>query len=146
MNLGSTPFAGNAQEKMFEKIVGAEVKLPKHLSSNLRSIIMALLKKDASKRIGCGTTGSVAIKSHKWFEDLDFSAVYHQTMPSPYQPFPPRLFRHREEPIMIAAENVGEKKFADFWLHPVVTLTNKFDHRFLLSPFIMWCRLSSSLK
>lgn len=47
-------------------------KLP---TENLIKFFLQLLRKDASKRLGKGPNGSEMIKSHKWFESIDWKKL-----------------------------------------------------------------------
>ena len=61
--------------------------LPRKLQDkNCRDLIQKLLEKDPIKRIGCGVKGTKEIKSHKWFETLDWDKLDSKEYTAPWIP------------------------------------------------------------
>ena len=54
-------------EKLFEKILSANMAFPSHFGRYLNDVVRKLLKLCQSKRLGNGRQGVGAIKKHRWF-------------------------------------------------------------------------------
>ena len=81
MLVGISPFK---QAKVSEKIdINTYLKpidIPKNISESARSLIVGLLQKDPSKRLGNGTKDSISIKEHPFFKDIIWDDVYYKRM------------------------------------------------------------------
>lgn len=86
MLTGLPPFYTPNREELFEKIRFYTLKYPTYLSQNVRSLLDGLFKKDPEKRLGGGTNDADEIKSHPWFEGLDWDALYRKEIPAPFVP------------------------------------------------------------
>ncbi|KAI9107942.1 hypothetical protein K1719_020815 [Acacia pycnantha] len=75
MLTGKPPFRGGNREKIQQKIIKDKIKLPAFLSSEAHSLLKMLLQKDATKRLGSGTRGSLEIRDHKWFKPINWSKL-----------------------------------------------------------------------
>lgn len=60
--------------KLYRNIMTGPLALPKHLSSNARSLIVGLLNRNPDKRLG-GREGAEEVKSHPWFSDIDWTVA-----------------------------------------------------------------------
>ena len=90
MLVGQTPFVdmehGNNQI-VCKNICENGLMLPRKLQDkNCRDLIQKLLEKDPIKRIGCGVKGTKEIKSHKWFETLDWDKLDSKEYTAPWIP------------------------------------------------------------
>ena len=61
---GEPPFDGDDEEEMFDSILNHTVEFDTAISPTARSYVMALLERDASKRLGCGTSGKEDFQRH----------------------------------------------------------------------------------
>mmetsp|Transcript_22619 Transcript_22619/g.20088 ORF Transcript_22619/g.20088 Transcript_22619/m.20088 type:complete len:115 (+) Transcript_22619:152-496(+) len=68
---------------MMQNILNKPLKLPKFASAKCRSILKMLLTKDPEKRLGSGKFDAQIIKSHPWFEDVDWVNVYERKLSVP---------------------------------------------------------------
>ncbi|CAI9114796.1 OLC1v1015598C1 [Oldenlandia corymbosa var. corymbosa] len=75
MLTGRPPFIGGNRQKMQQKIIKDKIKLPAYLSTEAHSLLKGLLHKEASKRLGSGSGGSEAIRSHKWFKCINWNKL-----------------------------------------------------------------------
>jgi len=73
MLVGLPPFYDVNKNKMYEKIVKSLPKFPSHVTSNARDLLLQLLNKDPSKRLGAN--GLNEIKSHPYCSDIDWEAL-----------------------------------------------------------------------
>lgn len=84
MLYGVTPFRGATQQDTFKKIEKGSVKFPKHprcsVSKDCKSLIKKLLCSDPKKRLGW-SKGAEEIKTHSFFEKIDWSSIQNQEPP-----------------------------------------------------------------
>ncbi|GAB0496293.1 hypothetical protein MMPV_007605 [Pyropia vietnamensis] len=87
MVCGQTPFysRGDDNDDTFAKVVDEKVKLTwpsdVHVSSECKSLVKGLLRRDPAKRLGVGDHGGSSIKRAPWFKDIDFAALRHSKPP-----------------------------------------------------------------
>ena len=58
----------------------------RHVDALAKDLIRRLLTADKTKRIGCLRGGAEDIKSHKWFDRLNWDHVLRCTLPVPFVP------------------------------------------------------------
>lgn len=83
MITGIPPFYCNDKNKMMNNILNKPLRLPKFASSDARSILRMLLTKDPEKRLGSGKYDAKIVKSHRWFEGINWDKVYKRQLPVP---------------------------------------------------------------
>lgn len=86
---GDSPFRHKVPTMLFEKIMTEDPKFTDRFNSEAKDLITKLLNKNPAKRLGCGPHGAEEIKSHPFFSDIDFDAVYNKTAempPAPHRP------------------------------------------------------------
>ena len=72
--------------KIYEQIVEGRLRFPSAMSEQARDIIGGLCTVDVSKRLGNVKGGAATVKAHKWFERIDWDALYHRRMQGPIVP------------------------------------------------------------
>ncbi|KAF7816574.1 serine/threonine-protein kinase AtPK2/AtPK19-like [Senna tora] len=72
MLTGKPPFISGNRQKIQQKIIKDKIRLPAFLSSEAHSLLKG---KEASKRLGCGPSGSEMIKNHKWFKSINWKKL-----------------------------------------------------------------------
>lgn len=90
MLVGITPYYANTVEQLNFNILRGPLKLPLFLSKNASELIIALLNRTPSKRLGSG--GSEEIKSHPFFASINWEDVEDRKLPVP----PPELKEIKE--------------------------------------------------
>lgn len=60
---------------MFHNIQKGVLKIPASLSEQCKTLIVSLLNRNPSKRLGAGAEGSEEIKNHPFFLGIDWSDV-----------------------------------------------------------------------
>ena len=91
MLFGMTPFYNQNQRKLLKKIKTAKVLFPDknkfkiEYSDEIMDLILKLLEKDRSKRMGT-QTGAKEILSHPLFKSYDCNKIYNKTMEPPFMP------------------------------------------------------------
>lgn len=71
MLCGLPPFYDSNRLAMFNKIMYSSPKFPLTLGGKVKDLLLKLLEKDPTKRIGY-RNGFSELKSHKYFEDVDW--------------------------------------------------------------------------
>ncbi|KAK7575960.1 hypothetical protein V9T40_012246 [Parthenolecanium corni] len=82
MTDGRPPFRSSNVLKLFQLILENSIAFPDFFSSSLKSIIQNLTKSERTKRLNSAAT----IKAHKFFEKVDWMALYKRSMTPPYTP------------------------------------------------------------
>jgi len=101
------------------------IKFPPYVSVAAQDLVLRLLERKPSKRIGMLSGRAQDIKEHKWFEGLDWDALEARRMPSPRVPQNDSAKRLRElsqqqkgqrPPTTESADEINEAEaiFADF--------------------------------
>ena len=80
---GIPPFYADDPMEVYEKILSSSVSYPSAFSKNLKELIGKLLKLCASKRLGNGKAGAMAILKHKWYSGFDVEGLNHFSITSP---------------------------------------------------------------
>ena len=83
MVTGIPPFYSNDKKKMMKNILKQKIRLPSFVSKKARNIIKMLLTRDPEKRLGSGKFDAQIVKSHPWFEDVNWEDVLNRKLPVP---------------------------------------------------------------
>uniref|UniRef100_A0A8B9JZG6 non-specific serine/threonine protein kinase n=1 Tax=Astyanax mexicanus TaxID=7994 RepID=A0A8B9JZG6_ASTMX len=86
MMCGRLPFYNQDHEKLFELILMEEIKFPRTLSADAKSLLSGLLIKDPNKRLGGGPDDAKEIMRHSFFSALDWQDVYDKKLLPPFKP------------------------------------------------------------
>uniref|UniRef100_A0A667YYW9 non-specific serine/threonine protein kinase n=1 Tax=Myripristis murdjan TaxID=586833 RepID=A0A667YYW9_9TELE len=86
MMCGRLPFYNQDHEKLFELILMEEIKFPRTLSADAKSLLSGLLIKDPNKRLGGGPDDAKEIMRHSFFATVDWQDVYDKKLVPPFQP------------------------------------------------------------
>jgi serine/threonine protein kinase len=84
MMTGQPPFTGSNHKELYQHIISDDVIFPEHIPPSARSLIRALLTKEPEKRIG--TKNTQEIKSHEFFEGIDWTLLYEKKIDPPFKP------------------------------------------------------------
>ncbi|KAH7112896.1 kinase-like domain-containing protein [Dendryphion nanum] len=84
--VGQPPFWDQNPMKIYEQIVEGRVRFPSAMSPDARDLISGLCTVDTSKRLGNIKGGAGAVKSHAWFKNIDWDALYNRKMNGPIVP------------------------------------------------------------
>ena len=94
MLVGQTPYFSTNKDQLFNNILYGKLKLPKSISGEVRSLLIALLSRNPSKRLGStpGEQGAMEIMRHPFFEGIDWHALYNREyfQSAGYWPEPPK--------------------------------------------------------
>lgn len=81
---GLPPFYDRNRDRMYKKILGAELRFPAHMNPEARSICRGMLQRDPLQRLGY--RGAQEIKSHPFFASIDFDALLQKRIEPPFKP------------------------------------------------------------
>jgi len=73
---GKTPFEAKDLEQVIHNMNNNPIQFPPGLSKHCTALIKGLLEWRPENRLGCGPGGISELKSHPFFEGMDFEAVY----------------------------------------------------------------------
>ena len=83
MLVGIPPYYSNNKDQLYENIRAGPLKLPSFLSINARELLIALLNRNPNKRLGSGPNGATDIKSHVFFDGMDWDLAESKGLPVP---------------------------------------------------------------
>ena len=83
---GRLPFYSPDHDLLFELILLAEVKFPKSLSQNARSLLSALLVKEPLRRLGGGPGDYRDIQAHPFFTNVSWEDLLLKKYNPPFKP------------------------------------------------------------
>ncbi|EMP28056.1 RAC-alpha serine/threonine-protein kinase [Chelonia mydas] len=86
MMCGRLPFYNQDHEKLFELILMEEIRFPRTLSPEAKSLLSGLLKKDPKQRLGGGSDDAKEIMQHKFFSGIVWQDVYEKKLIPPFKP------------------------------------------------------------
>ncbi|RKP19617.1 kinase-like protein [Rozella allomycis CSF55] len=86
MILGMAPFHGDSEDDIFDSILHEEVLYPINMDKNSVSIIQRLLTKEPKNRLGYSKKDAEELKSHPFFNDIDWKALYQKKVTPPFIP------------------------------------------------------------
>uniref|UniRef100_A0A8C1MB83 non-specific serine/threonine protein kinase n=1 Tax=Cyprinus carpio TaxID=7962 RepID=A0A8C1MB83_CYPCA len=85
MVCGRLPFYNQDHEKLFELILMDEIRFPRTLGPEAKSLLSGLLQKDP-KRLGGGPDDAKEIMQHKFFAGTEWQDVYEKKLVPPFKP------------------------------------------------------------
>ena len=83
MITGAPPYFSSNRDLMFQNIQKATLRFPKGTSPAAKDLMTKLLERDPVSRLGSGVSGSEEVKSHSFFEGIDWEAVYRRELQPP---------------------------------------------------------------
>ncbi|KAH9261446.1 hypothetical protein BASA81_000090 [Batrachochytrium salamandrivorans] len=81
---GLPPFYDRNRERMYKKILGAELRFPAHMSNEAKSICRGMLTREPLQRLGY--RGAQEVKAHPFFLPLNFDDVLAKRVEPPFKP------------------------------------------------------------
>jgi serum/glucocorticoid-regulated kinase 2 len=86
MLTGLPPFYSKDRDKLFKNIRSGLIRYPPYLSKEAINLLQSFFTKDPEKRLGSGPNGVNEIKSHAFFKNLDWDAIYKKKIKPPFIP------------------------------------------------------------
>lgn len=86
MLVGIPPYYSSNRDQLFINIQNAPLKLPFTLSAEAKSLIVGLLNRNPTKRLGSGPNDAADIKRHPWFKSIDWDLAMKRGLEPPKPP------------------------------------------------------------
>jgi len=86
MMVGRLPFYNRDHDILFELILMEEVRFPRTISSEANDLLGGLLVKDPLRRLGGGPEDATAVKSHPFFNSINWSDLEKKRITPPFKP------------------------------------------------------------
>uniref|UniRef100_A0A672M1Q8 non-specific serine/threonine protein kinase n=1 Tax=Sinocyclocheilus grahami TaxID=75366 RepID=A0A672M1Q8_SINGR len=86
MMCGRLPFYNQDHEKLFELILMDEIRFPRTLGPEAKSLLSGLLQKDPKQRLGGGPDDAKETMQHKFFAGIEWQDVYEKKLVPPFKP------------------------------------------------------------
>uniref|UniRef100_A0A9J8DBG1 non-specific serine/threonine protein kinase n=1 Tax=Cyprinus carpio carpio TaxID=630221 RepID=A0A9J8DBG1_CYPCA len=86
MMCGRLPFYNQDHEKLFELILMGEIRFPRTLGPEAKSLLSGLLQKDPKQRLGGGPDDAKEVMQHKFFAGIEWQDVYEKKLVPPFKP------------------------------------------------------------
>ncbi|XP_057633617.1 ribosomal protein S6 kinase alpha-4 isoform X3 [Chionomys nivalis] len=87
---GASPFTlegeKNTQAEVSRRILKCSPPFPLRIGPVAQDLLQRLLCKDPKKRLGAGPQGAQEVKSHPFFQGLDWAALAARKIPAPFRP------------------------------------------------------------
>lgn len=85
MVVGLPPFYSKSRTELFDKIKFNNPNVPPYVSQKLKNLLEGLFQKNPQNRLG-SKNGASDIKSHPWFEKLDWNNIEAKNIKAPFIP------------------------------------------------------------
>ncbi|KFB53105.1 AGAP002161-PA-like protein [Anopheles sinensis] len=86
MICGRLPFYNRDHDILFTLILMEEVKFPRNISPNARSLLSGLLVKNPKQRLGGGPDDAKEIMAHPFFASINWMDLVHKRITPPFKP------------------------------------------------------------
>ncbi len=86
MLVGTLPFSCKDRKQTMNQILRAKLRMPEFLSPDAQSLLRALFKRNPVNRLGSGPTGCEEIRSHTFFQKIDWPRLLKREISPPFQP------------------------------------------------------------
>ncbi|NXE85350.1 AKT2 kinase, partial [Cochlearius cochlearius] len=86
MMCGRLPFYNQDHERLFELILMEEIRFPRTLSPEAKSLLAGLLKKDPKQRLGGGPSDAKEVMEHRFFAPINWQDVVQKKLVPPFKP------------------------------------------------------------
>lgn len=86
MICGRLPFYNRDHEVLFELILMEDIRFPRNMTEDAKSLLSGLLVKNPCKRLGGGESDAEEVKSHKFFDGLNWDDLVMKRITPPFKP------------------------------------------------------------
>ncbi|KAI8091200.1 kinase-like domain-containing protein, partial [Gilbertella persicaria] len=86
MLAGTTPFWADSHMEMYKRVLEDSLEFPSSFGESTKDLLAGLLEKEAFHRLGWGEDGIDCIKSHPYFESIDWDKAFERNLTPPYVP------------------------------------------------------------
>lgn len=131
--VGQPPFWDQNVMRLYEQIVEGRIRFPHNINMAAKDIISQLCKTDVTQRLGHIQGGSKRVKSHPWFDSVNWDDLYYRRVKGPIVPrvehaadaanfeeYPPPPDSAQLEPYTDDMREKYEPLFEDFWVYQLL--------------------------
>lgn len=93
------PFYDDDQINTYHKILECNIRFPSHFTESARALILGLLERRATRRLGVGVGGVDRIRTADWFAPFDWDALMNRSLPAPDYVTPKTPADLKQEPV-----------------------------------------------
>uniref|UniRef100_A0A0R3RFI3 Ribosomal protein S6 kinase n=1 Tax=Elaeophora elaphi TaxID=1147741 RepID=A0A0R3RFI3_9BILA len=86
MLTGDLPFHGSNRRETMSMILRAKLTMPQSLSAGAQHLLRALFKRNPANRLGCSSDDVKQIKSHPFFDTINWEKLYRREVQPPFKP------------------------------------------------------------
>ena len=126
MLVGMPPFYCENRDIMFKNIWNHEPDFPSNMSEEAQDLIELLLEKNPKNRLCANDNDANEVMKHRWFEQIDWDALYNKKLNPPYKPDPSEDgLNYFDEEFTSEDIKVHEQNFSPEWSS--MSLSDQFD-------------------
>mmetsp|Transcript_37188 Transcript_37188/g.73061 ORF Transcript_37188/g.73061 Transcript_37188/m.73061 type:complete len:791 (-) Transcript_37188:294-2666(-) len=85
MLTGMPPFYSRNRDRLFNKILNAQLRMPRFFSPTAKSLLEGLLNRNAESRLG-SQSDAAEIKAHPFFASIDWDKLLNREVTPPFKP------------------------------------------------------------
>jgi RAC serine/threonine-protein kinase len=86
MICGRLPFDNRDHDRLFKQIMMDDVKFPRNISNEAKSLLSGLLEKTPQKRLGGGPDDVREIMAHPFFASINWTDLVNRKIVPPFKP------------------------------------------------------------
>ena len=92
MLVGVTPYFSTNKDELFDNIINGKLKLPRNISIEAKSLIIGLLNRNPTRRLGAqsGAEGAEEIMAHQFFTNIDWNLLIQKKKTGNFVPKEPK--------------------------------------------------------
>jgi serine/threonine protein kinase len=75
MLVGTPPYFSGNKDELFNNIMNGPLKLPRSISTEAKNLMVSLLNRNPTKRLGAGPEGALEIQRHPFFASVNWADV-----------------------------------------------------------------------
>ena len=76
MLVGVPPYFSGNKDELLNNIMNGPLKLPRSISNNAKTLMVSLLNRNPTRRLGAGPEGALEIMRHPFFTNIDWDKVH----------------------------------------------------------------------
>ena len=77
MLVGTPPYFSGNKDELFNNIINGPLKLPRSISTEAKNLMVSLLNRNPTRRLGAGPEGPLEIMKHPFFAGTNWDDVQH---------------------------------------------------------------------
>ena len=75
MLVGTPPYFSGNKDELFNNIISGPLKLPRSISTDAKNLMVSLLNRNPTRRLGAGPEGALEIMRHPFFDGINWTDV-----------------------------------------------------------------------